>query len=429
VWQSQTPVISGPVATTPLPVSTTGAVQPPTTTPPSSSGPRLDKGEKWTDTSTGVVWTWDGYKWVDPNPPFATASPTSGGGSSGGVDAAAADDASGLGNLFDLFKQGITKDQAVSTIGSLVPTLLNLFLGAFGMGEQGGSLSSIAYDPNLYGALRQAAGGPKGIISFGGTITNPFPGITYGSAGAGAGSDPAKTGEGDSLMSGDGVALPSGGGPGSEAAGIKAATALFNAGFKKRSDLETITAISWRESKWDPTVKNPNTSDRGLMQINMSAHKQTLNALGYGESDLMDIQKNANVAYKLWQSGGGDYGSFQQLWGFSTHSPYVPGGVGWDKHGDPLGRTSGSHAAGIVAAAHLPTVGDVDTAAYSMDPTTYAPLAPVTGGEGRAIMFNNTFNINGGGGGSGNGIDVRRTVTMLADQLEGEMRQRLARSN
>ena len=44
------------------------------------------------------------------------------------------------------------------------------------------------------------------------------------------------------------------------------------------------------------------------------------------------------------------------------------------------------------------------------------------------MVFHNNFNIQGGGGGSG-GIDVRRTVQVLADQLEDEMKRRMARTN
>ena len=43
-------------------------------------------------------------------------------------------------------------------------------------------------------------------------------------------------------------------------------------------------------------------------------------------------------------------------------------------------------------------------------------------------VFHNTFNVQGGGGG-GVGIDVKRTATMLADQLEEQMQQRMARRN
>jgi Transglycosylase SLT domain len=211
---------------------------------------------------------------------------------------------------------------------------------------------------------------------------------------------------------------------GSQSSGIAAATALFNAGFVNRKDLETITAISWRESKWNPDARNPHTSDRGLMQINMGAHEATMHAMGYDEADLMDIQKNANIAYRLWASGGGNYSAFKQLWGFSEASPHskpVAGKPGWDNNGDPLGRTQGSDAAGIVRDSGLPVIGDVDSHYMS----TSAP-AGVRGN----VVFHNQFNlgVSGYGGGSNGGIDVRRTVTLIADHLETEMKRRLVRS-
>jgi hypothetical protein len=44
------------------------------------------------------------------------------------------------------------------------------------------------------------------------------------------------------------------------------------------------------------------------------------------------------------------------------------------------------------------------------------------------MIFNNTFTIQGGSGGNG-GIDMRRTVQVLADQLQDEMKRRMARAN
>jgi hypothetical protein len=51
-------------------------------------------------------------------------------------------------------------------------------------------------------------------------------------------------------------------------------------------------------------------------------------------------------------------------------------------------------------------------------------------GTNAGISFNNTFNLSvpSYGGGSNGGIDVRRTVNLLADHLEGEMKRRLART-
>jgi hypothetical protein len=224
-----------------------------------------------------------------------------------------------------------------------------------------------------------------------------------------------------------GIPLPAGGGPGSAQAGKAAATALFNAGFRNRKDLETITAISWRESKWNPLSKNQYTSDRGLMQINMAAHKALMQQMHYTEADLMDEQKNANIAYRLWSQGGGNYASFQQLWGFSEHSPYsepVHGQPGWDKNGDPLGRTQGSNATQVVASSGLPVVGDVGFSSMAaVDQMRYQA------GQGTSVTFHNVFNLDNTGTSSGGGMDIRRTASRVADVLEAEMNKRLARSN
>jgi hypothetical protein len=189
-------------------------------------------------------------------------------------------------------------------------------------------------------------------------------------------------------------------------AGVQAATALFNAGFRNRADLEKMTAIAWRESRWNPMARNPATSDRGLMQINMSGQKKLLQELGYGELDLYDIQKNAQVAYRVYQDAGYSYWP----WGMTQN--------GWSKQGDPLYGTQGANASAVVKAADLPVIGDMAEYATPMG-------GPVQ--MGKTLVFHNTFNVGGGGGGGG--IDVRRSVTQIADHLESEMKQRMARTN
>ena len=47
----------------------------------------------------------------------------------------------------------------------------------------------------------------------------------------------------------------------------------------------------------------------------------------------------------------------------------------------------------------------------------------------QSAVFHNTFNISGSGSGQQNGIDLRRTVTMIADHLEDEMKTRMLRNN
>jgi hypothetical protein len=68
-------------------------------------------------------------------------------------------------------------------------------------------------------------------------------------------------------------------------------------------------------------------------------------------------------------------------------------------------------------------VGIGDIADYAM------PAALSLGaGAARPMVFYNSFKIDGSGAGGG-GLDVRRTATLLADQLEDQMKRRQSRSN
>ena len=207
--------------------------------------------------------------------------------------------------------------------------------------------------------------------------------------------------------------------------GINAAKALFNAGFKEKLDLTKIVAIAKRESGWDPTQENPNGEDKGLMQINIKAHRDRIASLGYSSADMMDIQKNANTAYDIYSDSGKSF----MAWNFSEQSiqwglPPRPGWAPADNQArgggiaSPFIRTNLEEAGNVVEAADLPGLGDIES---------YTPVAPSTSRNGALLQFNNTFNISGSGGGGG--IDLRRTVTMIADHLEDEMNNRLLRAS
>ena len=211
---------------------------------------------------------------------------------------------------------------------------------------------------------------------------------------------------------------------------MSAAKALFTAGFRKKEDLTNILAIAKRESGWDPNAANPNGEDKGLMQINNKAHASRINKLGV--NNLLDPVQSGRVAYDIFTSSGN-----YLAWNFSETSAYwgKPLQAGWananntTKQGVDIGggphspfiRTDRAEAARLIEAAGIETVGDM--------PEYQTPSM----GETRKnnIVFVNTFNLQGGGGGGGanGGIDVRRTVTMMADHLETEMKQRLSRVN
>ena len=220
---------------------------------------------------------------------------------------------------------------------------------------------------------------------------------------------------------GGGPSVPVPGGGGS----LAAATALFNAGFKTRDELTKIVGISKRESGWDPSQINPNGEDMGLMQVNVKAHRARIQSLGYSPTaaDMLDIQKNANVAYDIYRDSGN-----YMAWNFSEQSMQwgPPPRPGWAPANNPYPsspfmRTDQNEAAQIVASSGLPVTGDADYPyQYTMPQSSQR--------SGGGIQFHNTFQISGNGGGGG-GIDVRRTVTMIADHLEEEMKRRMSRSN
>jgi hypothetical protein len=84
-------------------------------------------------------------------------------------------------------------------------------------------------------------------------------------------------------------------------------------------------------------------------------------------------------------------------------------------------NTTQSRAAEMLG--HTINAGDVS------DYYTATPMAaPTSVLKQTPMIFHNNFTIEGGGGANG-GIDIRRTVTMLADQLETEMNRRMARRN
>jgi len=394
----------------------------------------LDHGEPW---HVGLPGIGDvGGHIGDPAPAVTTTDTTTVGGS-----------ATGLGSLFDMFKEGFTKQQAIEGIGSLVPALLSLFLGTFGMGGTAGEdMSSIAYDPNLYAALRKAAAGPEGIITYGGAFHNTYTFNANTVGGGGGGGSSGSWGDEEDGGGADGWRNTSGVLPAGAAAFFNSdndteraaatAAALKAAGFGSQG-IHDLTKIAWRESRWKPGAQRSDHhmgdwrwGDRGLFQINagenqpngsMDAIFKSQGIIGSSD-DLRDPVKNARAAGYVSKMGSDLSG-----WGADAS--------GWVEGGDPFFGTSRGAAAaeaGLVLAKSKGWIGDVepspvDTAAFSMDASVYPSLPVATSDSGQTIMFNNTFNISGGGGQGG--FDVRRTVTTIANQLEDEMKRRLERSN
>ena len=327
------------------------------------------------------------------------------------------DDPAGLGGLFELFKEGVTKEGTISTIGSLIPTLLNLFLGSFGAGAAGADLSTIAYDPGLYAALRKAAVTKTGGL-YGQEALAPNTGGGGGDGGGGGSTSvPGNASMVDALLRGGGPAGWTRQELSTLSSGAQVALLARKAGFPTDA-LVGAVRISERESGWDPKAhrstadKSKLLGDRGLFQINSGPnHSYDDNRISQGwfnsYSEIFDPLINTQVAYRLFSGQGNKWGP---AWGMTAG--------GWSATGDPFyGTISAAEANKYVKEAGF---GDYDPGDYP------SPMMPMTNG-GRTILFNNHFNIQSGG--QGGGIDVRRTVTLLADQLEATMRQRLSRTN
>jgi hypothetical protein len=137
----------------------------------------------------------------------------------------------------------------------------------------------------------------------------------------------AQSGGSGTLVDSNGNNLAIGNASGAELA----ARLAFNAGFRGE-DLITMVAIAGRESNWTPGAANPNTSDRGLWQVNWNAHRGWLSEMGYDQNDLLDAQKNANAARLLWERNG--WGP----WRGSDNSTTNGGGPGFDGNGSHLWR-------------------------------------------------------------------------------------------
>lgn len=188
--------------------------------------------------------------------------------------------------------------------------------------------------------------------------------------------------------------------------GAMVALLANKAGFTGK-DLVTAVAIAGRESHFNPSVHAVDSDDDsyGLWQINMlpsaggAGRRQR-----YGispDSELLDPWVNAQVMHGI---------AYENSTPFYAWGPY---------RGDPPTQGTDVNAAtGYVREAGLSTVGDVDG---------WNGGGSVSVGGAR-MSFNNTFVINGGGSGGG-GIDVRRTASQIADQLERQMQSRLERVN
>ena len=186
--------------------------------------------------------------------------------------------------------------------------------------------------------------------------------------------------------------------------GAAVVKALHAAGFRG-NELQEMAAIAWWESRWTASswVQDSDDIGGGLFAINKKPYLDKGMPVPWTDDEIRDPYRSAEIAYNDFYKTRG----------------YKP----WTTRDKPLDMG--------IKARNAAGVGDIftdigDTPTYDM------MAAPMAGGAGSNshVNFHNTFNLSvpGNGGGSNGGIDVRRTVNLIADHLEGEMKKRLARS-
>jgi len=295
-------------------------------------------------------------------------------------------DPNGLLNLGAMAEAGNRGQSPGSFISGGIGSFMNLLLGPFTGAGGRGSTTPTAFNPNM---------GLSTNITLGGANTGRGGGFTGGVSGSGGGYTP--TFEPRSLPGGGGALGAS-----------EVARAAYNAGFRGEALIKAV-AIAQGESGWDPRAHNPVGPDNsyGLWQVNMIGNLGPDRRRRYGltsNEQLFDPSVNARAAFDI--SGGG---SNFRPWSVFTSGSY-------NQYMDEA--RAGAQAIGV---------GDMGT-----DYARYMPLMSSVGaGTAGNVVFHNTFRIDGGGGGgmAGGSIDMRRTVTQLADHLESEMKARAARSN
>ncbi len=168
--------------------------------------------------------------------------------------------------------------------------------------------------------------------------------------------------------------------PVAEHGAVAAAVAAYAAGFRG-DDLATITMIAGRESGWQSDRINPNTSDRGMWQINWTnlqrdpyADLRTKLAIAR-DTDLLDLAVNAAVAFRMYQ----DSVSSKQPWfpWRGSDKGHDGSGPGWDPKGDHLWHTE-RFADGARAAA---SAVEANKGKAPADLSTASPPPPASDAE------------------------------------------------
>jgi hypothetical protein len=168
-----------------------------------------------------------------------------------------------------------------------------------------------------------------------------------------------------------------------------------------------MASISWGESRWNYSAwADASTGDRddiggGLFGINVKPYADKGMPWPWTKEEIQDPYRSAQIARNDFFLGRG-----YQPW--STRQ----GG----RHPADL-----SHGNEARAAAGL---GDILEENYGV---VAMPPAMVSSDGVKTMIFHNSFNVQGVG--ANGSVDMRRTVQVLADQLEGEINRRMSRSN
>jgi Lysozyme like domain len=319
-------------------------------------------------------------------------------------------DIPGVGDIFDEFLESV-RDVGESPEGmaGFITKMLNLVLGGFNklMKAAPAETQFAAGPEDLYqrlveGSREVTLGQRPRVFGAGVTLGGGDGGGGLGSAFFGGGGVP--TGE---STTGRGLNLPQEG----TLTWEQVTQAAHAVGFTG-TGLQTIVAIAGGESGRNTRAHNATPPDNsyGLWQINMIGAMGPQRREQWGlavNEELYDPVKNAVAAYDL--SGGGV--------NFRPWTVYTSGR--YQQYMDEA-KTAMTNTG-------LGDIGDVPLSASSYD-----QMVPRNGMAQRPIVFQNTFNLQSGIGGYGagpnGGIDIRRTVNLIADHLEDEMKRRLVRS-
>ena len=314
------------------------------------------------------------------------------------------------GGAFDIFS-GFKKlatggggDESLGGMGQIITSLFNL-LGGVITGE-GRTLdpSKLAFMPDLIGKLNKYSKG----IQLGGSVTIPdaflrraqmsrIPGVgamlpplqSGGTAAGGSGSVGITPAE--EMVAFNSTDLYT--------RGVAVVKALYRAGFRG-DQLNKMASISFGESTWnyrgwaDASTGDTNDIGGGLFGINVKPYVDKGKPWPWSREEIQDPWRSAEIAYNDFFVGRGY---------------------------DPWTTRNRSQVEGN-RAVQMAGLGDAEYEAM------LTPTGPTSSsGKVTVNQFTNHFNIGGSTGGGG--IDVRRTVTMIADHLEDEMKTRAARSN